>query len=227
MKQKIVVLTGAGISAESGIKTFRDSNGLWNGYNVEDVATPMAFQRNPQLVLDFYNQRRKDILKAQPNDAHKGLVTLADKYDVQIITQNIDDLHERVGSKNILHLHGEIVKMRSVKNDATTFAYHQPINVGDTAPDGGQLRPHIVWFHEAVPAMDEAVALCMDCDMMVIIGTSLVVYPAASLVKYAPINSPLYVIDKVIPEITAHNNIIKIEKGAGEGVKELLQILGC
>jgi NAD-dependent deacetylase len=225
MKQKIVILTGAGISAESGIATFRDSDGLWNGHNVEDVATPMAFERNPALVLDFYNQRRHNIDAVQPNDAHKGLVTLQEKYEVHIITQNIDDLHERAGSSNILHLHGEIRKMRSVLDVNTTYSYSKDIAVGDTAPDGGQLRPFIVWFHEAVPAMDDAVKLCMNCDLMVVIGTSLVVYPAASLVQYAPISAPLYVIDKVIPSITSHNNIVRIEKGAVEGVQELLGML--
>jgi NAD-dependent deacetylase len=225
MMKKIVILTGAGISAESGIATFRDSDGLWNGYNVEDVATPMAFEKNPALVLDFYNQRRHNIEEVVPNDAHIGLVTLQQKYQVHIITQNIDDLHERAGSKNILHLHGEIKKMRSVLDAIKTYEYNIDIKVGDVAPDGGQLRPFIVWFHEAVPAMEDAVNLCMDCDMMVVIGTSLVVYPAASLVQYAPISAPLYVIDKVIPNITSHNNIVRIEKSAVEGVKELLQIL--
>ncbi len=222
---KIVILTGAGISAESGIQTFRDSDGLWNGHNVEDVATPMAFEKNPQLVLDFYNQRRKDIKAAQPNAAHLGLARLQQYHDVQIITQNIDDLHERAGSKNVLHLHGQITKSRSVKTDAILWDCPGNIMVGDTTPDGTQLRPHIVWFYEAVPAMDTAVPICLDCDMMVVIGTSLVVYPAASLVKYAPINTPLYVIDKHIPEISSHNNIIAIEKPATEGVAELLKLL--
>jgi NAD-dependent deacetylase len=224
-KKNIVILTGAGISAESGIKTFRDSNGLWNGHNVEDVATPMAFKKNPQLVLDFYNARRKDIIAAAPNAAHLGLVELEKYYDVQIITQNIDDLHERAGSKNVLHLHGQIMQMRSVLNDEKLYAYKKDIKVGDVAEDGGQLRPHIVWFHEAVPAMEQAVEICMRCDLMIVIGTSLVVYPAAGLVNYAPISEPLYVIDKVIPEINAHNNIIKIEQPATIGVQQLIKIL--
>jgi NAD-dependent deacetylase len=185
----------------------------------------MAFERNPKLVLDFYNQRRKNVETVVPNDAHIGLVKLQEKYDVYIITQNIDDLHERAGSTNILHLHGEIKKMRSVLDVNTTYPYHSDINVGDTAPDGSQLRPFIVWFHEAVPAMEDAVNLCMDCDFMVVIGTSLVVYPAASLVQYAPISAPLYVIDKAIPTITSHNNIVRIEKSAVAGVKDLLEIL--
>jgi NAD-dependent deacetylase len=223
--KKIVVLTGAGISAESGIKTFRDSDGLWNGYNVEDVASPQGFAKNPEMVLDFYNQRRKDILNVQPNSAHFALATLEEKYDVQIITQNIDDLHERGGSKKIMHLHGEIFKMRSTKDENHIYEIQKDILLGDLAKDGGQLRPHIVWFGEAVPMMEAAVPLCYDADILIIIGTSLVVYPAASLVQYVPASSHVYIIDKKIPDLQTHKNMTKIEKAATEGMKDLLEIL--
>jgi NAD-dependent deacetylase len=223
--KKIVVLTGAGISAESGIKTFRDSDGLWNGYNVEDVATPQAFAKNPELVLDFYNQRRHDVANVHPNEAHFAVAKLQEKYDVQIITQNIDDLHERGGSKKVMHLHGEIFKMRSTKNENQIYEIRKDILLGDLAKDGGQLRPHIVWFGEAVPMMDEAVPLCYDADIFIIIGTSLIVYPAASLVRYVPANAHVYIIDKKIPDIETHKNMTKIEKPATEGMKELLEIL--
>jgi NAD-dependent deacetylase len=229
--KKIVVLTGAGISAESGIKTFRDSDGLWNGFNVEDVATPEAFARNPKLVLDFYNERRKDIIHVQPNAAHYALAQLETKYDVQIITQNIDDLHERAGSTKVMHLHGEIFKMRSAKNNNDSvnpediFTINGDINIGEMAKDGGQLRPHIVWFGEAVPMMDAAVPLCYDADIFIVIGTSLVVYPAASLVRYAPADAQLFLIDKKIPEIETHKHITKIEKPATAGMKDLLELL--
>lgn len=224
-KQKLVVLTGAGISAESGLKTFRDSDGLWEGHDVYEVATPRAFAKNPQLVLEFYNMRRKDIAAAQPNDAHKGLAELENHFDVQIITQNIDDLHERGGSTNVMHLHGEIFKMRSVKYDTMNYDIMGDINVGDLAPDGGQLRPDIVWFEEPVPMIEEAVKLMRQADIFVVIGTSLVVYPAAGLVNYAPWQIPKFIIDKSIPYTQSLYNLTVIEKGAGEGVKELQELL--
>jgi NAD-dependent deacetylase len=224
-KQKLVVLTGAGISAESGIKTFRDSGGLWEGYDVYEVATPGAFAKNPQLVLDFYNMRRKDVAAAQPNDAHKLLAELEKDFDVHIITQNIDDLHERGGSTKVLHLHGEIFKMRSIKNDSVSFTIRDNINVGDLAPDGGQLRPDIVWFEEPVPMIEVAIEVMRTAEIFAVIGTSLVVYPAAGLVNYAPWQIPKFIIDKSIPNTQSLYNLIVIEKGASEGVKELKKML--
>lgn len=224
-KKHIVILSGAGISAESGLKTFRDSDGLWMGYNVEDVATPRAFKKDPQLVLNFYNERRRDVAAAQPNAAHVGLAELEKDFDVTIITQNIDDLHERGGSNNVLHLHGEIFKMRSIANVDTIYEIRGDINVGDLAPDGHQLRPHIVWFEEPVPMMDKAAALLHNCDYFVVIGTSLQVYPAASLLHYAPPFLPKYIIDKKIPVTEKYPNLHLIEKPATEGVGELKKLL--
>jgi NAD-dependent deacetylase len=224
-KKHIVVLTGAGISAESGLKTFRDSDGLWMGYNIEDVATPSAFAKNPQLVLDFYNQRRKDVAAAQPNAAHIGLADFEKHFEVTIITQNIDDLHERAGSTNVLHLHGEIFKMRNVVEDKIIYEIKGDINVGDVDKDGIQLRPHIVWFEEPVPMMDKAVKKMYDCDFFVVIGTSLQVYPAASLLHYAPPHLPKFIIDKKIPVVQSYSNLTCIEKLAGEGVRELKKLL--
>ena len=224
-KKHIVVLSGAGISAESGLKTFRDSDGLWMGYNVEDVATPQAFKKNPQFVLDFYNQRRKDVAAAKPNAAHIGLAQLEKDFDVTVITQNIDDLHERGGSTNVLHLHGEIFKMRSEDNDEYIYEISGDINFGDKANDGSQLRPHIVWFGEAVPMMEKAAALLHNCDYFVVIGTSLQVYPAASLLHYAPPFLPKYIIDKKIPKTENYPNLRLIEMPATAGVGELKKIL--
>jgi NAD-dependent deacetylase len=225
LKQKIVVLTGAGISAESGLKTFRDSDGLWEGYNIEDVATPRAWHRDPQLVLDFYNMRRKNVLEAQPNAAHRGLAELEKYFEVQIVTQNIDDLHERAGSTNVMHLHGEILKMRSVHNQLKTYSITGDILLGDYAEDGGQLRPHIVWFEEPVYLLPDAAAIMQTADIFVLVGSSLVVYPAAGLIDYVPADTPKYIIDKRIPEVKRYRNIIPIEKPATEGVNDLLQIL--
>jgi NAD-dependent deacetylase len=225
MKKHIVVLTGAGVSAESGIKTFRDTDGLWENYRIEEVATPQGWAANPQLVLDFYNLRRHDALKAQPNAAHYGLAEMEKDYQVTIITQNIDDLHERAGSTNVVHLHGEITKMRSVKNLHNLFPYDKDIQLGDKAPDGGQLRPHIVWFEEPVPMIEKAAAIATDADVFVVIGTSLQVYPAAGLVHYAPPFAPKYIIDKNIPSLEGYRNITAIELPATEGVKKLREIL--
>jgi NAD-dependent deacetylase len=224
MKKKLVVLTGAGISAESGLKTFRDSDGLWNGYNIEDVATPRAWKKNKQLVLDFYNMRRQDVLKAQPNLAHYNLAELEKDYDVRIITQNIDDLHERAGSTQVLHLHGEILKMRSELNENLMFEIREDILLGDVAADGAQLRPHVVWFEEPVPMIENAAAVVSDAEIFVVIGTSLVVYPAAGLVNYAPSYIPKFIIDKHIPYSSVYN-IKAIEKPATEGVAELMKLL--
>ena len=224
-KKKLVVLTGAGISAESGLKTFRDSDGLWEGYNIEDVATPRAWRKNPQLVLDFYNQRRKNVLDAIPNVAHIGLAELEKKFDVHIITQNIDDLHERGGSTRVLHLHGEIIKMRSEKNEQLIYDIRGDINLDDKAEDGAQLRPHIVWFEEAVPKIEEAIPIVYSADIFVVVGTSLVVYPAAGLINYTAPDIPKYIIDKKIPYTSSLSHLIAIEKPATEGVTELLSML--
>lgn len=224
-KKKIVVLTGAGISAESGLQTFRDSDGLWEGYNIEDVATPGAWQKDPELVLRFYNMRRRNVLEAQPNAAHMGLAALEEQYDVYIITQNIDDLHERAGSSKVLHLHGEILKMRSERNERLVYEIREDINLGDRAEDGAQLRPHIVWFEEPVTMMDKAIALANEAEIFVVVGTSLVVYPAAGLLHYAPTGIPKYIIDKKIPYSTSTHDITSIEKPATEGVQELQLLL--
>lgn len=221
MKKKLVVLTGAGISAESGLKTFRDADGLWEGYDINEVATATAWRRNKELVLEFYNMRRKNVADAQPNGAHYALAQLQQDFDVQIITQNIDDLHERAGSKQVLHLHGEIFKMRSEKNETLVYPIHDEIKLGDVAEDGAQLRPHIVWFEEPVPMMEEAAALVKSADLFLIVGTSLVVYPAAGLVDYAPWPIPKFIVDKKIPYTTALHNLTAIEKGAAEGMQEL------
>lgn len=224
-KKHIVVLTGAGISAESGLKTFRDGDGLWNGYNVYDVATPGAWKKDPQLVLDFYNDRRRDVAAAKPNAAHIGLAALENDFKVTIVTQNIDDLHERGGSTNVLHLHGEIFKMRSERDEALIYEIRGDIKLGDTAEDGHQLRPYIVWFEEPVPMIEKAVALLYDCDYFVVVGTSLQVYPAASLLHYAPPLLPKFIIDKKIPEVQRSATLTLIEKPATEGVRELKKLL--
>ncbi|MBD0333748.1 MAG: NAD-dependent deacylase, partial [Chitinophagaceae bacterium] len=199
MSKKVVVLTGAGISAESGLKTFRDSDGLWEGYDINEVATATAWRRNPALVLDFYNMRRKNVKEAQPNAAHYGLAELQQDFDLHVITQNIDDLHERAGSEKVLHLHGEIFKMRSSKNESLLYPIYDDIKLGDLAEDGAQLRPHIVWFEEPVPMIEEAIRIVKEAEIFVIVGTSLVVYPAAGLVNYALWHIPKFIIDKTIP----------------------------
>ncbi len=224
-KKKLVVLTGAGISAESGLRTFRDTDGLWEGYDVYEVATPRGFAKDPKLVLDFYNMRRRDVAAAKPNGAHIGLAELEKDFDVTIITQNIDDLHERGGSTNVVHLHGEIFKMRSVKNEERIYEIRGDINLGDLAEDGGQLRPHIVWFEEPVPMIERAVEVMRTAEIFAVIGTSLVVYPAAGLVNYAPWRIPKFIIDKSIPYTQSLYNLTAIEKPATEGVKELQKLL--
>lgn len=223
-KPKLVVLTGAGISAESGLRTFRDSDGLWEGYDIYEVASPAGWEKNPALVLDFYNLRRKDVLSAQPNAAHTGLAKLEEHFDVRVITQNIDDLHERAGSSRVLHLHGEIVKMRSDINETELYPYADDIRIGDMAPDGGQFRPHVVWFGEAVTMIEPAVLEIVQADLFVLIGTSLNVYPAAGLVDYLREDVPKYIIDKKIPPVREGNYHL-IEKPATEGMAELLKIL--
>lgn len=225
-KKKLVVLTGAGISAESGLKTFRDSDGLWEGYEVTEVATPRAWRRNPQLVLDFYNMRRRNVLDAQPNAAHHGLAELENDFDVHIITQNIDDLHERAGSTKVLHLHGEIFKMRSELDEDLVYEIKSDIAWGQLAEDGAQLRPHIVWFEEPVPMIAAAIHVVKDADIFVVIGTSLVVYPAAGLVNYAPNQIPKFIVDKRIPDTGNIHQLTVIEAPASEGIKILQEKLG-
>lgn len=224
MKQKIVVLTGAGISAESGLRTFRDSDGLWENFRVEDVATPRAWKKDMDLVLRFYNQRRKDVLAATPNAAHLGLAALEARYEVDIVTQNIDDLHERAGSTRVLHLHGEILTMRSEQDASVIYEIREDINRGDLAPDGAQLRPNIVWFEEEVPMIGEAIPLMQQADIFILVGSSLAVYPAAGLLQFVRPDVPKYVLDKAIPDVR-YAHVVPIEKPATEGIAELLRLL--
>lgn len=225
--KKLVVLTGAGMSAESGIGTFRDAGGLWEKYKIDDVATPNAWRRNPALVLDFYNQRRKQLFTVKPNAGHLVLAELEKHFEVQIITQNVDNLHERAGSTNILHLHGELMKVRSTNMSAKVFDVlpdKLEINIGDNCPKGFQFRPHIVWFGEAVPEIEKAEGLTAEADILIIIGTSLQVYPAAGLIHNAKPNIPIFLIDPhEIANLPA--NVSVIQKGASEGIKELMKIL--
>lgn len=224
-KQHIVVLTGAGISAESGLKTFRDSDGLWMGYNIEDVATPGGFAKDAALVLNFYNQRRREVKLAKPNSAHIALADLEKKYKVTIVTQNIDDLHERAGSTKVIHLHGEIFKMRSVGNKEQIFDIDGDINLGDLASDGLQLRPHIVWFEEEVPMIDKAAFVMQTADIFILVGTSLQVYPAAGLISYVPSHAPKYIVDKVMPDVQQYQNTIPIVGTATKGLGSLAKLL--
>ena len=225
MKQ-IVILSGAGISAESGLKTFRDSDGLWENHNVYDVATPEAFERDPELVLNFYNERRHQVLEAKPNKAHLALVELESQFDVRIITQNIDDLHERAGSSHVLHLHGEIDFARSSVDETLIYPLNgADIKLGDRCEKGSQLRPHIVWFGEAVPMMEEVIPLVEMADILLVIGTSLAVYPAAGLVNYVPPFAEKFYIDpNGLDEVNIHDFTI-IPKTAGEGVPSLVKQL--
>jgi NAD-dependent deacetylase len=201
--KKIVVLTGAGISAESGLRTFRDSGGLWENYAIEDVATPEGWAKNPELVLEFYNQRRKSAMEALPNAGHLALVELEQHFDVTIITQNVDSLHEKAGSLEVIHLHGELSKVRSVKNPLLISDIGgESIQLGDLAEDGGQLRPHIVWFGEMVPLIETAAAICSEADIFIVVGTSMQVYPAAGLIQYVPMNAPKFIVDPVIPDMS-------------------------
>ncbi len=224
--EKIVVLTGAGISAESGIKTFRDSNGLWEGHDVMEVASPQGWYKNKELVLDFYNQRRKQLLQVKPNKAHDLLAQLEKRYDIEIITQNVDDLHERAGSTNVLHLHGELFKVRSISNENLVYTWTKDLKIGDYCKNGSQLRPHIVWFGEAVPMLDKAIEITKKANILVIIGTSMQVYPAASLIHYIPINTPIYFIDPK-PNISnnSYDNLTVFSEKASIGVEKLVSIL--
>ncbi len=225
MKKRLVVLTGAGISAESGLQTFRDTDGLWMGHDVYAVATPEGWKKDPKLVLDFYNMRRKEVAIAKPNIAHEALAALQENFNVTVITQNIDDLHERAGSKNVVHLHGEIFKMRSEKDENTYYDISGDINYGDLAPDRSQLRPHVVWFNEQVPMILEAKTIMSQADVFILAGTSLQVYPASGLIDYLPNGIPKYIIDKKPPYVSLHHNFHVITKSATEGMKELFQIL--
>ena len=220
----IVVLTGAGISAESGLKTFRDANGLWEGHDVMSVASPEGFEANPDLVLDFYNQRRRQLLQVQPNAAHRELATLEKDYKVTIITQNVDDLHERAGSKNVIHLHGELLKARSINNEKDIVSWTKDLIIGDYNTAGEQLRPHIVWFGEAVPMIDSAMTICQSATDLIIVGTSMQVYPAAGLMHYIPDGTPIYFIDPN-PNIKNSKYLTVIEKPATLGVKEAIEMI--
>ena len=224
--KNLVVLTGAGISAESGIKTFRDSGGLWEGHDIMEVASPQGFNKNPELVLDFYNKRRKQLLDVKPNKAHKILAELQELFNVQIITQNVDDLHERAGSKQILHLHGELLKVRSTIDENIIYNWKKDLNIGDLCEKKSQLRPHIVWFGEAVPMIEKAIEITQNATIFVVIGTSMQVYPAASLIQYVPKNAPIYYIDPNPNNIkNPYNNITVIKDKATKGVEKLKQVL--
>ena len=226
MKKKLVVLTGAGISAESGIKTFRDSDGLWEGHNVMDVATPEGWHKNPALVLDFYNQRRQQLKEVQPNLGHQILAELENDFDVYIITQNVDDLHERAGSTNITHLHGQLLKVRSSKNENYILDWEDDLNFGDVDHQGNQLRPHIVWFGEQVPALDEAITITEQADYFAVIGTSLQVYPAAGLIDFTKKETPIYYIDPKPTKIPNLRNPLEVIRNiASEGVRILKEKL--
>lgn len=224
--KKLVVLTGAGISAESGISTFRDANGLWEGHDIMEVASPQGFAKNPYLVLDFYNQRRKQLLEVTPNKAHYNLKELEAHFDVSIVTQNVDDLHERAGSSHIIHLHGELLKARSVYNERLIYNWEKDIVLGDLAEDNSQLRPHIVWFGEEVPMLTKAIEITEKADILVIIGTSMQVYPAASLINFVSEDTAIYFIDpKPAVNKNVFNNLTVIEDVATLGTDKLLNIL--
>lgn len=224
--KKISILTGAGISVESGIQIFRGSNGLWEGYNITDVASPEGFIKNPELVLDFYNQRRRQLLKVKPNRAHKELAKFEKQFQVQIITQNVDDLHERAGSKNVLHLHGELLKVRSTLDKNLIYPWYKDLKIGDLCEKKTQLRPHIVWFGEQVPMINKAIDLVANSDIFIIIGTSLQVYPASGLIEYLQPKTPIFLIDPK-PRITEKQftNLTVIKENASKGVQILTKLL--
>ncbi|GAB3922321.1 SIR2 family NAD-dependent protein deacylase [Larkinella terrae] len=224
--KKIVVLSGAGISAESGLKTFRDSNGLWENHRVEDVATPQGWAKDPDLVLEFYNQRRKQALDAKPNAGHLALKELENYYDVTVITQNVDNLHEKAGSKKVVHLHGELYKSRSTRDENLVYDIKGwELKRGDRCEKGSQLRPHIVWFGEAVPMMEDAVELTYAADILIIVGTSMAVYPAAGLIDYVRPRTPIYVVDPNVPEIRPRPNLTFIPEPATTGLSRLAEQL--
>lgn len=223
--KKVVVLTGAGISAESGISTFRDSGGLWENHDIYEVASPMGWEKNPKLVLDFYNARRKGLLEVQPNEGHRQLVELEEHFDVHIITQNVDDLHERAGSTKVLHLHGELLKAQSSKHPELVYEWRKDINLGDKCDLGSQLRPHVVWFGEPVPKMEDAARIVSRADIFLVVGSSLVVYPAAGLVNYAGDDVPKYIIDPKVPEVSRVPNVEFIQEKATVGVAQIVKRL--
>ena len=224
--KKIVVLSGAGISAESGLATFRDSGGLWEGYDVMEVASIDGWRRNPKLVLDFYNMRRKAAFEAQPNEGHKALVRLEEKYEVTIVTQNVDNLHEKAGSKKIIHLHGELFKCRSSLDERLVFDMKGfELNLGEKCPKGSQLRPHIVWFGEMVPLMDAAMRITSQADLCIVVGTSLQVYPAAGLVDYVSPEAPIYVIDPNMPSVRSRPNLHLIQEKGSIGLNQIVDKL--
>ena len=222
--KKIVVLTGAGVSAESGINTFRDSNGLWEGHDVMAVASPEGWRRNQKLVLDFYNKRRRQLKDVHPNKAHLALKDLEEKYDVSIITQNVDDLHERAGSTDVIHLHGELKKVRSTFDEDLVLDWEDDLNEGDFCEHNHQLRPHVVWFGEAVPMMEKAMQITSQADTLIIVGTSLQVYPAAGLIDFAPKGTPVYFIDPK-PAVSEKQNLKVFAEKASEGVPRLVMEL--
>lgn len=225
-KKKIVVLTGAGISAESGIPTFRDADGLWEGFDVMEVATPEGWQKNRELVLDFYNQRRKAALEAKPNAGHLALAALESHFDVVVITQNIDNLHEMAGSTNVIHLHGELFKSRSTLDENLLYSIEgYELNIGDKCERGSQLRPHVVWFGEAVPMMEPAIVETQDADIFMVVGTSLLVYPAAGLLNIAPAHIPKYIIDPKLPDVSHSPNLFLYEEKASTGLAMVTKTL--
>lgn len=222
--KNIVVLTGAGISAESGISTFRDAGGLWEGHDVMEVASPEGYAANPALVLDFYNKRRAQLKEVAPNAAHYCIAGLETDYNVHVITQNVDDLHERAGSSKVLHLHGELRKVRSSKNYTDQKHWEDDIHLGDLCAAGSQLRPHIVWFGEEVPAMDQAIEITTKADVLIIVGTSMQVYPAAGLKDFAPRHCPIYLVDPN-PALVSHGKLTVIEEKASTGVQKVADLL--
>ncbi len=226
-RQKIVVLSGAGMSAESGISVFRGAGGLWEGYSVEEVASPAGWEKQPQTVLEFYNQRRKQIMSSEPNEGHRIIAELESDFEVTVVTQNIDDLHERAGSTNVVHLHGEIMKARSTADPTIIKKLdHWELCWGDQCEKGSQLRPHIVWFGEPVPMIEVAADIVSEADAVAIVGTSMTVYPAASLVHYCSNHASVFCIDPNIPVLPKRNPpIVPISKGAGEGLNEMKRIL--
>jgi len=227
-RKKLVVLTGAGMSAESGLKTFREMGGLWEQYEVTEVATPEAWEKNPELVIRFYNERRKQLMEALPNKGHYGLAELEKHFDVQIITQNVDDLHERAGSTKVLHLHGELKKARSTADPFFVVEIEGcELNLGDLCPLGSQLRPHIVWFGEPVPNIEKAARIVSDADILVIIGTSMQVYPAAGLLYYSRDEIPVFLIDPNATSVDYDERITFLRMGAGEGVNKLISLLAA
>lgn len=221
--KKLVVLSGAGVSAESGVKTFRDAGGLWEGHDIMEVASPEGWRKNPELVLDFYNKRRRQLFEVQPNNGHKIIADLEKYFDVSVVTQNVDDLHERAGSTNVLHLHGELLKARSIYNENDTVEWKTDINLGDLHTDGYQLRPHIVWFGEAVPAITDAIDMVEQADYLIIIGTSMQVYPAAGLIDYTASNVPIFYIDPKPAQMPNLRNPLEVLPMSGSEGMEMVK----